>query len=250
MPKARVIPTLLTDGVSLVKGERFQSWRTVGSVVAAAQLFSLRDVDELILLDVSATRERRTVHCDVVKAVAECLSIPLGVGGGISSLNDVERLLRSGADKVIIGSAAISTPQFVSQAAKQFGSQAIVGSLDSTDDSRRSISTQSGTKHECLSVLDALRHLESAGVGEILLQSVSRDGLLAGMDLQTISIVCEIAQVPIIASGGAGEYKDLYEALRSGASAVAAGAMFQFTQQTPGGAREYLAARDIPVRRS
>ncbi len=248
MPKARVIPTLLTDGVSLVKGKSFQSWRTVGVAVAAAQVFSLRDVDELVLLDVSATREQRTIDPRVVGAVAECLSIPLAVGGGITSLQDVEVLLRSGADKVVIGSALTTKPGFVSDAAAHFGSQAIVGSVDATDDSGASISTRSGAKKESISVLAAARRFEELGAGEILLQSVARDGLLSGMDLDTIARVCEIATIPVIASGGAADYDDLYAALRAGASAVAAGAMFQFTQQTPRGAREHLAARGIAVR--
>ena len=163
---------------------------------------------------------------------------------------DVEVLLRSGADKVVIGSALTSAPRFICDAAERFGSQAIVGSVDAMDDSGSCIATHSGAKREAISVLDAVRLFESLGVGEILLQSVARDGHLCGMDLVTITKVCEAASVPVIASGGAADYDDLYAALQSGASAVAAGAMFQFTQQTPRGAREQLSERGIAVRRA
>jgi len=248
MAKHRVIPVLLTDGVSLVKGEQFHSWRTVGSVVAAARVFSMRDVDELMLLDVSATREGRCIAPAMVKSVADCLSVPLSVGGGVATLEDFEATLRAGADKVVLGTAAVRDPQFVTAAALRFGSQAVVVAVDSLADDADAVAVESGNTRVEMSPVELAREVASAGAGEILLQSVSRDGLLGGMDLPTIRAVAGAVSVPVVASSGAGEYAHFFDALSHGADAVAAGAMFQFTEQTPRGARNYLAQRGVAIR--
>ncbi len=248
MAKRRVIPTLLTDGVSLVKGERFRSWRTVGSVVAAARVFSMRDVDELVLLDVRATPEGRCVSPEMVVSVAECLSVPLGVGGGVNTLPDFEATLRAGADKVVIGTIAIRDLPFVSAAAQRFGSQAVVVAVDAVDDSSNAVAIEAGSVDVDMSPIDLALKAVDAGAGEILLQTVSRDGLQGGMNLPLIEKVSASVSVPVIASSGAGTYEHLLEAFTAGADAVAAGAMFQFTEQTPRGARNYLAARGVAVR--
>ncbi len=248
MAKRRVIPTLLTDGVSLVKGEQFRSWRTVGSVVAAARVFSMRDVDELVLLDVRATREDRCISPAMVKSVAACLSVPLAAGGGVRTLADFEATLRAGADKVVIGSAAARDISFITAAAQRFGSQAVVVAVDSSNDSSDAISIESGTIVFPRDPVGFSIEVVAAGAGEVLLQSVHRDGLLCGMDLTTIQKVAEAVSVPVIASSGAGSYDHFLQALKAGADAVAAGAMFQFTEQTPRGARDYLAREGIAVR--
>lgn len=248
MARRRVIPTLLTDGVSLVKGEQFRSWRTVASVVAAARVFSMRDVDELVLLDVRATAEGRCISPEMVASVANCLSVPLAVGGGVSTLADFEATLRAGADKVVIGTAAVRDLPFVSAAAERFGSQAVVVSIDAIDDDPDSIAIESGMMTIARNPSEVAREVVNAGAGEILLQSVSRDGLLIGMNLPLITDVSAAISVPVIASSGAGTYENLFEALEAGADAVAAGAMFQFTEHTPRGARNYLAERGVNVR--
>jgi cyclase len=248
MARRRVIPTLLTDGVSLVKGEQFKSWRTVGSVVAAARVFSMRDVDELVLLDVAATREGRCISPAMVKSVADCLSVPLAVGGGIRTLDDFEATLRAGADKVVVGSAAASNITFISDAAHRFGSQAVVVALDLVSDSASSIAIESGKLVLDREPAEFARDVVAAGAGEILLQSVDRDGLLLGMDLASIHRITEAVSVPVIASSGAGKYEHFLQAFNAGADAVAAGAMFQFTEQTPRGARNYLAQQGIDIR--
>jgi len=247
MAKHRVIPTLLTDGVSLVKGEQFQSWRTVGSVVAAARVFSMRDVDELVILDVAASREGRTIHPDMVRSVADSLSVPLAAGGGIRTLAEFEATLRAGADKIIIGTAAAKNPAFVTAATARFGAQAVVVAVDVAigDDA---ITVEGGSSRVDQNPLDYALSAVAAGAGEILLQSVARDGLQTGMDIELIRAVSAALQVPVIASSGAGSYEDFLAAIRAGADAVAAGAMFQFTEQTPRGARNFLAARGVPIR--
>lgn len=248
MAKHRVIPTLLTDGVSLVKGEQFRSWRTVGSVVAAARVFSMRDVDELVLLDVTATAEARCISPAMVKSVADCLSVPLAVGGGVKTLADFEATLRAGADKVIIGTAAVRDLPFISAAAQRFGSQAVVVSVDTFTDDASVIVVEGGAvrveKAAIGLAIDAVR----AGAGEILLQSVVRDGMLQGMDVASVRSVAAAVPVPVVASSGAGQYAHFLEAFEAGADAVAAGAMFQFTEQTPRGARDFLANAGVSVR--
>lgn len=248
MPKPRVIPVLLTDGLSLVKGESFNSWRTVSSVVAAARVFALRDVDELVLLDVAATAEGRHVDPALVTSVAECLHTPLTCGGGLCDLNAIEKTLRAGADKVVLGTIAQTDPGFVTRAADVFGSQAVVVSIDVADSVSRAIAIQSGRRVLTATVGEAVAAAQGAGCGEILLQSVERDGLMVGMDFDTIAEVCRVATVPVVVSGGAATYDDLYRAVSLGASGVAAGAMFQFTQQTPRGARDYLTHHGLEAR--
>lgn len=248
MPRFRIIPTLLTDGVNLVKGEKFNSWRTVGFVTGAARVFALRDVDELVLLDVEATLEGRRISLDLVAAVAECLSVPLTVGGGLRTVSDVEAVLRHGADKVVIGSATVDNPTSIQQITKTFGSQAIVGSVDAANDGGTSTVSHSGSRRHDLDVVSLAHRLEQLGVGEILLQSSCRDGTMRGMDLSSIRRVCSAVSLPVIASGGASTYLDLVSAAQAGAAAVAVGAMFQFTERTPAGARDYLADCGIPVR--
>ena len=247
MAKHRVIPTLLTDGVSLVKGEQFKSWRTVGSVVAAARVFSMRDVDELTLLDVMASREGRVISPAMVKSVAVCMSVPLGVGGGVRSLLDFEATLRAGADKVVVGSAALDDVSFITDAANRFGSQAVVVAVDVSDDGK-SVWSHGGSVPVERDPLELAQQVVDAGAGEILLQSVPRDGLQTGMDIAMIEKMANAVAVPVVASSGAGSYQHVLEAIEAGADAVSAGAMFQFTEQTPRGARNYLAAHGVAVR--
>lgn len=248
MARRRVVPTLLTDGVSLVKGERFQSWRTVGSVVAAARVFSMRDVDELMLLDVRATAEQRCIRPAMVASVAECLTVPLAAGGGVRTLADFEATLRAGADKVVIGTSAAVDLEFISAASRRFGAQAVVVAVDVVDAADSHVTVESGARATDVDAVTFSRSVVAAGAGELLLQTVSSDGMLNGMNLPLITAVSSAVSVPVVASSGAGLYQHLYEALEAGADAVAAGAMFQFTEQTPRGARDYLSARGVDVR--
>jgi len=248
MIKTRVIPTILTDGPSQVKGNKFDSWRTVGSVITAAKVYSRRDVDELVLLDVTARQNNRIVSPLIVAKLAEFLRVPFSVGGGISSLKEIESLLSSGADKVIIGTNALLNMKLISDAATSFGSQAIVVSLDVASSSSGTLAVNSGKNIINIPLIDAAKSIEQAGAGEILVQSIERDGLQCGMDLFSISQISPLVSIPVIASGGAGSYGHLLEGLQSGATAVAAGAMFQFTEHTPKGARDFLRSHGVEVR--
>jgi len=250
MPKARIIPTLLMDDSTIVKGENFESWRSVGSTQAAARLFSTRDVDELMLLDVNATRKGRKISLATVEEFAETLRIPFSVGGGISSVDDARNCFKAGAEKVVIGSALFTQPDFVYKLAEEFGTQSIVAALDVLHDKPFQVAILSGTVPVRVELGKILADFDEIGVGEILLQSIKHDGKMSGMDLNLIRRVCGLTNLPVIASSGAGSEEDFLEAIKCGASAVAAGAIFQFTQVTPKIVRNYLSGHGITVRKA
>ena len=231
----RIIPTLLKRGDALVKGERFNGWRTVGHVQQAAQIHQARGVDELIVLDIGATPEGRGPDFDAVRKLTERCFMPITVGGGVRDAKDVQGLLNAGADKVAVRTAWIQDASCVVDMISRFGSQAVVVALD----------VEEGACTEA--VFEAIR-IQAAGAGEIMLTNADREGTMAGYDINLIRTVCAAVDVPVIAHGGCSGYEDMLEAIRAGASAVAAGALFQFTDCTPRGAAEYLHAQGIEVR--
>jgi cyclase len=248
MLKKRIIPTILTDGSSQVKGTNFNSWRTVGSVLTAAKVFSRRDVDELVLLDVSATKFNRIISPELVNQLAEFLRIPFAVGGGVSTLGEIELLLAAGADKVVIGTSFIENPKLITQASEAFGKQAIVCSVDSGTEGGKFCFTKSGEIKIDKSAKNLASLAEKSGAGEILLQSVWRDGTMEGFDKALIREVCSEVSIPVMVSGGAGQVRDYLNAIELGASAVCAGAIFQFTSCTPSEVRDFLRSNNVPVR--
>lgn len=240
----RVIPTLLCRGRQLVKGRQFNSWRSVGLAAQAVRIHQARGVDELCLLDISATREDRGPDLDLVRELAEVLFCPLTVGGGIKTVDQIRALLRAGADKVAIGTAAFHT-HIIREAAATFGRQALVVAVDV---SNGHVWSRCGQQQWPFNPIDVAKLMDEYGAGEILLTAIEREGTLEGYDLPLIERVASAVSIPVIAHGGAGTYEHMLEAVRAGASAVAAGAMFQFTDQTPRGAAEYLGANGIEVR--
>ena len=252
MLKIRIIPTLLWKNLGLVKGVGFHSWRRVGTVLPAVKVYNTREVDELILLDISATPDGREPDYESVEEFsAECF-VPLTIGGGIRDLDQIKRLLWAGADKVTINTAAFDDPSLVRESARRFGSQCIVAAIDfrRLSDGRYECYSHCGSKPTGRSPLDWAVEVEALGAGEILLTSIERDGTMEGYDLELTRLVSERVRIPVIASGGAGNYQHLYEAIAEGkASAVAAASMFHFTQQTPLEAKHYLASKGVPVRR-
>lgn len=215
-------------------------------VAQAMQVHQARGVDELVLLDVRATAEGRGPDLDLIATVSAEVFAPLSVGGGVTSPSHVLELLRAGADKVVIGTAAWTQPGLVRRCADLVGCQAIVVSLDVGF--HGSVMTHCGTKPHAHRPVECAVWAERQGAGEILLQSIDRDGSMVGYDLQLVEAVSAAVGIPVIASGGGGNYGHMAEALLAGASAVAAGAMFQFTDQTPRGAAKFLAERGIEVR--
>lgn len=251
MLKVRVIPTLLWKNLGLVKGIGFDSWRRVGTILPSVKVYNMRDVDELIIVDIMASREGRAPEdASVADFSAHCF-VPLTVGGGVTDVEHIAKLLRAGADKISLNTAAFSYPQLVSAGADRFGSQCIVASIDvrRVDGSYRCAS-HSATIDTGRNPVEWARELADRGAGEILLTSVERDGTMEGYDLELISSVSSAVSIPVIASGGAGTYQDMADAIRAGASAVAAASMFHFTEQTPAEAKKALLSDGVAVRRN
>ncbi len=252
MLKVRLIPTLLWKDVGLVKGTRFDSWRRVGTVLPAIKVYNTRDVDELILLDISATPEQHELDYDSIEEFsAECF-VPLTVGGGVNDIEKVQTLLQCGADKVTINSAAYDNPQLIADAANRFGSQCIVASIDARKNANggHECVSHCGTRAQGRSPKEWATQLEKLGAGEILITSVEQDGTMQGYDLDLIREVTDSVSLPVIASGGAGSPDDMFQAIsKSHASAVAAASLFHFTELTPAECKVYLAEKGIPVRK-
>ena len=246
--KIRVIPTILTDGLTVVKGEQFNNWRTVGSAEATARLYASRDVDELLFLDVTARSRSTMIDKNLLTHFSKVLDVPFTVGGGISTIEDAKTCFRQGAEKVVLGTSAMINPKLITEIADVFGSQAVVVSVDFEQDVNNQIMGNSGKSLSNLKSLEYIESLESLGAGEILLQSIQRDGTLSGMDFKRIKSVSTLSKLPIIASGGAASLNDFQQAVSNGASAVAAGALFQFTHLTPKQVRTYLAEQGISTR--
>ncbi|MBF0492105.1 MAG: imidazole glycerol phosphate synthase subunit HisF [Deltaproteobacteria bacterium] len=253
MLKTRIIPTLLWKDVGLVKGIGFDSWRRVGTVTPAIKVYNTRDVDELILVDISAYKENREPDYQAIEEFSSECFVPFCVGGGIQTLDHIRKLLLAGADKVCINSAAYENPKLIQEAARRFGSQCIVVSIDAKKetDGNYHCYSHSASKETGKEVLAWAKEVEAWGAGEILLTSIERDGGMQGYDLELIRKVSAAVKIPVIASGGAGNYQHMLEALTQGkATAVAAAAVFHYTEQTPAEAKKYLAGQGIAVRNS
>jgi len=248
--KTRIIPTLLYRDAGLVKGVAFDSWRPVGSAMQAVKVYNMRSVDELVFLDITATPQGRDPDFDLIDDLADECFMPLAVGGGIRTVDDAADLLAVGADKVVLSTAAVETPDLVDQISNRFGAQCVIVSVDVTQrDGRNVLTSHCGKTPTDRDPVAFAREMESRGAGEILLQSVDRDGAMEGYDVPLLRSVADAVTIPVIASGGAGTYEHMAEAVtEGGASAVAAGAMFHFTEQTPLEAKKHLQASGVPVR--
>ena len=246
--KPRVIPTILTNGATVIKGEEFNNWRTVGYAQAMANIFAIRDVDELMFLDVCATFNRSVIDPLLIEQFSLILNTPFSVGGGIDSVEKAITCLRLGAEKVVLGTAAVQNPNLISQIADMFGTQAVVVSVDVDEKSDNTILTHSGKQSTNLNFLEFAVLAERSGAGEILLQSQNRDGKMVGYFLDGISQLRDAVSVPIIASSGAGSPNDFLDGIKAGASAVAGGAIFQFTENTPKSVSQFLSENGVAIR--
>ena len=246
----RIIPCLDVKEGRVVKGVGFVNLKDAGDPVEAARAYDAEGADELCYLDILASHEERKIFLDVVSRTAEQAFMPLTVGGGIRTLEDIRDLLRAGADKVSINTAAVARPEFVRQAAERFGTQCIVVAIDA----KRSgggweVYTHGGRLPAGLDAVEWARRMVAFGAGEILLTSMDRDGTKEGYDLALTAAVSEAVEIPVIASGGAGTLEHLYEGFTVGkADAVLAASIFHYRQHTIREAKEYLRSRGIPVR--
>jgi len=245
----RIIPVMLTREGLLVKGKQFNSQRVVGNVRQSAEIYQMREVDELVILDVTATARGQGPDVDTIKELTESCFMPIAAGGGVSSLDHVRELLANGADKVVIGTAAVKEPKLVKMASEKFGAQAIVVAIDAKfEDGNWFITTDCGQETHFYSPLAFAKDMEFYGAGELIVTNVMNDGMMQGYDLGLIRNIARIVRIPVVANGGCGTYDHMDRALRAGASAVAAGAMFQWTDATPYEAGEYLASKGWEVR--
>lgn len=251
MLKVRVILTLLWKGFGLVKGVGFDSWRQISTVLPAEKVYNTRDVDELILVDITANPDSKGPDSESIRDFADECFVPITIGGGITHPTHIQQLLSAGADKISINTAAYSNPNLIEEAANHFGSQCVVTSIDvrRLSDGRYRCYSHSGTIATGRDPVEWAKELEMRGAGEILLTSIENDSTMQGYDLDLINDVVKSVNLPVIASRGAGNYEHMRHAIQDcGASAVAAASMFHFTQQTPAEAKKYLSSAGVPIR--
>lgn len=247
----RIIPCLDVKNGRVVKGIKFVNLKDAGDPVEAAMAYNNAGADELCFLDITASYENRRTMMEVVKRTAANVFIPLTVGGGIRTLDDIDDLLRAGADKVSINTAAVTNPKFVKESAERFGSQCTVVAIDAkrSEKNRWVVYTHGGRRSTDIDAIEWAKRMEEYGAGEILLTSMDRDGTRDGYDLELTRAIVDAVRIPVIASGGAGTLEHLYDAIiKGGADAVLAASIFHFGEYTIREAKEYLKNRGIPIR--
>ncbi|MCG2462599.1 AglZ/HisF2 family acetamidino modification protein [Flavobacteriaceae bacterium F89] len=237
MRRIRVIPVLLIQNGGLVKSIKFKNHNYIGDPINAVKIFNEKEVDEIAIMDISATKEKRGPNLTQIKDIAGEAFMPLSYGGGITNLEEVKDLLYNGAEKVILNSCALDRMALISEISKQFGSQSVVVSIDVKKDwlGGYKVYRNNGSKKTSLSPVNFARQVEAAGAGEIVLTAIDRDGTYKGYDIELINQVANAVGIPVIACGGAGEIADFRKAVKEGhASAVAAGSMFVYASEQRG----------------
>jgi len=230
MKRIRVIPGLLLHEKGLVKSVKFKDYKYVGDPINAVRIFNDKEVDELAIIDIDASREKRIPDFLRIQEIVSEAFMPVAYGGGIRNVAEVEKLMFNGVEKVIVNKMAVENPAFITEIARRFGSQSIVVSIDYKKSflGASRVFTDNGKTNTKLDPADFARQMESAGAGEILLNAIDRDGTFEGYDLAMIHKISHAVNIPVIAMGGAGSVKDFKLAVREGASAVSAGSMFVF----------------------
>ena len=250
----RIIPCLDVDNGRVVKGVNFQNLKDAGDPVELAKFYAQNGADELTFLDISASRDNKDTMLEVVKKTADVVFIPLTVGGGIKSVEDVDKLLRAGADKVSINTSAINNPELINQIAQRFGSQVLVISIDARRSNEKhapsgvEVTTHGGTKSAGLDALAWTKEAVQRGAGEVLLNSMDKDGTKDGFDLELIKLIRPNISVPLIASGGAGKITDFYPAVIAGADALLAASVFHFKEIEIKDLKTELKRKNVEVR--
>jgi imidazole glycerol-phosphate synthase subunit HisF len=246
----RIIPCLDVDKGRVVKGVKFQNLRDAGDPVEVAKGYEEQSADELVFLDITASAEERKIMIDVVQRVAETIFIPFTVGGGVSSLEDIRRLLSAGADKVSINTAAVKNPQLIYESAKRFGSQCIVVAIDAKRSERGwEVYIHGGRTPTGLDAVEWAKRVESLGAGEILLTSMDADGTKKGYDIELCRAVASAVSIPVIASGGAGTMEHFYEVFtQTNADAALAASLFHFKEVSIPELKAYLKNKGVHVR--
>ncbi len=252
MHTKRIIPCLDCKDGRVVKGTSFVDLRDAGDPVEVARLYDKEGADELVFLDITATTDDRSTTIDLVRKVAKEVFIPFTVGGGIRSVDDIKAILREGADKISINSAAILNPDLIKEASEKFGAQCVVSAIDAKrreDGSGWNVVRNSGTIDTGMDVIDWAKKVEELGAGEILLTSMDEDGQKNGYDLELTKAVADAVSIPVVASGGAGSKEDILDAFtKGGADAALAASLFHFRELGIKELKEYLNENGIPVR--
>ena len=241
---------MLFNGLNLIKTIRFDAIRNLGNPVQMARVYNSRNVDELIFIDMKATQEKRSPALEIIKEIAKECFMPLTIGGGIHSMKDIENLLKIGADKISINSEAIKNPTFISQAAKKFGSQCVVISIDAKKIGKEYfVFKNRGLINTKKTAVEWAKEVERLGAGEIFLTSIDQDGAMTGYDSELIKKVSSAVSIPVIASGGAGKVQDIIDAIKiGGADAVSLASMFHYSGHTANSIKERMVKAKISVR--
>lgn len=241
MTAIRIIPTILWRGVSSVRGEKFNNWRNIGPILPSVNIYIARQVDEILLVNLAPRDLNSDIDYTTIKRIFSRCNLPLTYAGGISSLEQVERLLECGVDKIVVNSALYQNLQFGHDIVRAYGSQFLVGAIDyRCHNGALSCFSDNGTVDQSIQLVDHVQRLIDIGVGELLLTSIDRDGTNCGYELSALKLVRSISSVPIIVSGGAGSLQDFEDAAREGADAVAASSVFLFSEITPRKVAQYL----------
>ena len=251
MLKKRIIPCLDVKGGRVVKGINFVDLIDAGDPVEQASIYNQNGADEICFLDITASSDKRNILLDTVKKTAECCFVPLTVGGGVRSIQDIRKLLLAGADKVSINTAAIKNPELIKESANKFGSQCIVVAIDAkkTNVNTWEVFTHGGREPTQLNALEFAKLAQENGAGEILLTSMDRDGTKEGYDIELTKKISSSLNIPVIASGGVGNLEHLKDGIiKGGSSAVLAASIFHFGEYSIQEAKEYLKKENVPVR--
>ena len=251
MLNIRLIPTILLKDGRMVKTKQFGVYKDVGNPKTVARIYDAQRADELIFLDITATVEGRRLLLEVIRSVAEECFMPLTVGGGIAATTDAREILKNGADKIAINTAAVNRPEFLDELAETFGRSTVVASIDYKQNVRgdNEVFTHRGTRATGLDPISWALEAERRGAGEIFLTCIDREGMMIGYDLETVRSVAEIVHIPVIAHGGVGTVQDLVDGIVIGkASAVAAASIFHFTDQSVFKAHAHMKEKGLPVR--
>ncbi len=249
MLKNRIIPCLDVKNGRVVKGINFVDLKDAGDPVEQAKIYSDGGADEICFLDITASNENRDTIYDVVERTSKNCFVPLTVGGGVRSIEDINKLLNCGADKVSINTAAVQNPKVVEESSKKFGSQCIVVAIDAKKNGESwEIFTHGGRNLTGINAIEFANKMENCGAGELLVTSMDKDGTQSGYDIELMKIISSKVNIPVIASGGVGTLDHLVEGIESGASAVLAASIFHYGTYSVKEAKQYLASKDIPVR--
>lgn len=253
MLKFRVIPLVLVDGPNTVKGELFNNWRRIGTLPSSINVYNARDVDELVIIDSRASRTREVFNSRILETAIGRMSVPLTVGGGISTLEQAAHLIESGADKVILSTSVVENPKLLKDVAQRFGTQAVVASIDvmRANEGDYRAYTKGGAELVSEPPKSIARQAEDLGAGEVVVNSISRDGTMSGFDLEILNDIAEAVGIPILGAGGAGSTADFVQLAKlTEASGGIASSIFCFTETTPEDIRKAVGEAGVPTRKS